>query len=277
MENGPSSSKRMRGLRWLGIPTVILLWEAIARLFVDQTAGESSFLPTLVDVVKRDLPAFAIFDFSSRGFEGGASYVSAIKILAINSLSTIRLVFVGVGIGAVIGIGGGLILARWKTLRSAIEPIILVLRTIPLLALIPLFLLWFGAALSGHITYIAFAVSAMLIINTLEAVRNVPPVYLSFSRTFGASENHVYRTVIFPAIIPELVGGLRVVLGLAWAIALGAEFLASQSGLGRLLLLSQNFLFTGRMLVIVILFGIFAAITNSLALYVGRRATRWMP
>lgn len=266
-----------RVLRASGLVIFVLGWELIATYLVDQSGGSRSPMPTLADVLTRDLPAFATFDFEGGGFGGTSSYPLAFRVLMLNSLSTLELVIFGVFLGAVIGILGGLALARWKIVRTAIEPLILVFRSVPLLALIPLFLLWFGGNYIGFLIYIAFAVSAMLVINTIEAVRNVPPVFISFARTLGASENQVYRTVVVPAIVPELLGGIRVVLGLAFAIALGAEFLASQSGLGRLLILSQNFLYTGRMIIVVVLFGLFAASSNAIALRIAGWLTRWKP
>jgi ABC-type nitrate/sulfonate/bicarbonate transport system permease component len=234
-------------------------------------------MPRIVDIIRRDLPALATFDFEGGGFGGTSSYPLALRVLIQNSFATIKLVFLGVICGLLIGIFGGLALSRWRPLRIAIEPIVLVGRTTPLLALVPLFLLWFGGRYVGFVIYMTFAVAAMLIINTIEAVRNISPVYLSFARTLGATENQVFRTIVIPAVVPELVGGIRVVLGLAWAIALGAEFLAAQSGLGRLLILSQNFLYTGRMIIIVGLFGIFAALTNTITLSISNYVTRWKP
>jgi ABC-type nitrate/sulfonate/bicarbonate transport system permease component len=267
--------KPRRPWRLIGIPVIIISWEILARVFVDQSAGEQSRLPSLIDVVHRDLPAFAGFGVASFGHT--SSYPVALRVLYTNATATVKLVLFGTGLGILLGVMAGLAISRWSVLRRAAEPIVLVVRTIPLLALIPLFLLWFGGAYVGNVVFIVFAVSMMLVINTVEAVRNVAPVHRSFARTLGASENQVFRTVIVPAIVPEMVGGIRVALGLSWAIALGAEFLASQSGLGRLLILSQNFLYTGRMLVIVFLFGLFATVVNAVALRLGRRITRWMP
>ncbi len=262
-------------LRWSGVLLVILVWEFAATFLVNQSGGARSPLPRLEDIITRDFPAFATFDIQGGGAGGTSSFPLALRVLLLNSLSTLELVIVGVVIGAVLGISCGLAISRWWSVRTAIEPVVLVARMTPLLALVPLFLLWFGGAYEGFLIYIAFAVFAMLVINTTEAVRNVRPVYLSFARTLGATENQVFRTVVIPAIVPELLGGVRVVLGLAFAIDLGAEFLAAQSGLGHLLILSQNFLYTGRMVVIVALYGLYSAVTNGLVMRVAGRMTQW--
>ena len=90
-----------------------------------------------------------------------------------------------------------------------------------------MFLSWFGRAHVGSIAFVAFAVFSILFINTIEAIRNVDPIARVLAQTPGASRARVYRTVVVPAVVPELVGGMRVVLGLAWAILLAAEFLAA--------------------------------------------------
>ncbi len=97
------------------------------------------------------------------------------------------------------------------------------------------------------------------------------------ARTLGATRFQVYRTIIMPAIIPGLIGAVRVALGSSWAIVLAAEYLSVQSGLGRLMILSEMFFFTGRMVVVVILFIIYSVILNLAFLLIARRVTRWMP
>ena len=77
--------------------------------------------------------------------------------------------------------------------------------------------------------------------------------------------------------MPALIGGIRVCLGVAWAIVLAAEYLGAQSGLGRILILSQTFFDTGRMVIIVLLFVGYALLLNRLVTRVLYRATRWVP
>jgi ABC-type nitrate/sulfonate/bicarbonate transport system permease component len=108
-------------------------------------------------------------------------------------------------------------------------------------------------------------------------VRNVPPIYDQLALTLGASRWQIFRTVTLPAIVPELVGGIRVVLGLSWAITLAAEYLVVESGLGRIMLLSERFIFMGRMIVVVFLFMLYSMVLNALVLRLTRYLTRWMP
>ena len=75
----------------------------------------------------------------------------------------------------------------------------------------------------------------MMIVNTLEAIRNVPPIYQDYARCMGATRRQIYRTVIVPAILPSLNGGIRVILGLSFAIVL-RRVAGTDSGLGWLMI-----------------------------------------
>ncbi len=87
----------------------------------------------------------------------------------------------------------------------------------------------------------------------------------------------VYTNVILPMIVPNIINTTKVALGVSWAVALGGEFLAAQNGLGRLLIVSQQYMETGRMLIILIVFIILTAIFSWIVKVIGNRITRWMP
>ena len=150
-------------------------------------------------------------------------------------------------------------------MRQVFEAPFPILRVMPLFALLPMFLSWFGCAHAGSIAFVAFAVFSMLFINTIEAIRNVDPIARVLAQTPGASRARVYRTVVVPAVVPELVGGMRVVLGLAWAILLAAEFLAAQSGIGRIMIL------------IMLLIMLYTFVIDRLVAMTAAYATRWVP
>ena len=129
----------------------------------------------------------------------------------------------------------------------------------------------------GSVSFVAFAVFSMLFVNTLEAIRNVDPVVRRFAMALGASRIRVYRTVVVPAIVPELAGGMRVVLGLAWAILLAAEFLAAQSGIGRIMILAQQYFDLSRMILVVLLLMCYTYLLDRVVAIAVARATTWVP
>lgn len=234
--------------------------------------------PRFEYIATTSYPEFATFYGIEQGMLGHRSnYRQATIVLIKNSLVTVRRVVIGVALGIGLGVVVGLLVGWSRWAREVVLPPILLLRTIPILALIPLFMFWFGAREIGILIYITFAVFAMMIINTLEAIRNVSPLYQEYARCMGASRFRVYRTVVMPAIVPALAGGIRVILGISWAIALAGELLATDRGLGWLMILSERQLKTGSMAVVVALFVAFSLIVNALFLRVSNYLSRWQP
>ncbi len=156
-------------------------------------------------------------------------------------------------------------------------PTIRFIRNVPLLALVALFLVWFGGNEKGIIIYISFALWVIYCTSTIEAITTIDPVRIAFARTLGAKEKDIFLSISIPMIIPNILDATKVALGVAWAVALGSEFLAAQNGLGRLMIISQMYLNTGRMLVILILFVIYTALFSGFVTIISRRLLRWMP
>lgn len=256
----------------LALVILFVLWWIAAEWVARNTARPEVILPSPVDVVQsiRGLAVFA---------EPGAklTYANAAQVILINTAASAFRLLSGVLLGALLGIGTGLLLGWSTRLRIMAEGPLLAIRTIPLLALIPLFLAWFGGRDIGGVVYIAFAVFSMLLINTIEAIRNVDPSLRYFALTLGASPLRVYRTVVIPAIVPELIGGVRVVLGISWAILLAAEYLAAQSGIGRILILAQEYSRTDRMILILLLIMVYTYALDRGFNAFAERITRWVP
>jgi len=260
-------------LSFAGIALVFGLWEAEAYWLAATYKYGSDLLPTIQHVFSISLPQMARF-----GSENAKdSFLSGIVVLLDHSRYTVLRLVVGTALGAFIGIGLGLAISINRPIRLVLEPPILLVRNIPLLALIPLFSLWFGAQEVGKIAYVAFAIAVMLVINTVQAVANVRAIYVNYARTLGASAPALYRTVIIPSILPELLAGLKVALGVSWAIVLAAEFLMANEGLGKLLILAQTFFDVGRMLVIVLVFVVYSLILNAVFDRITRVACKWLP
>ena len=179
--------------------------------------------------------------------------------------------------GGVTGVLTGIVIGLRPTLRGMFYPVVRLLCNIPLLALIALFLVWFGGKEKGIVIYIAFGLWIIYATNVIEAIDRADRTRINFARTLGASNQKIYTNVILPMIVPNIINASKVALGVAWAVALGGEFLAAQDGLGRLLILSQQYMKTGRMLIILILFIILTGLFSWLLKLVGDRLTRWMP
>jgi ABC-type nitrate/sulfonate/bicarbonate transport system permease component len=267
--------REWRGLGWVGLLALVALWEAVAWLLKPLTPFAEVILPPWETIFGTALPSLALLWQGPGG--GQPSYGLALRVLAENSASTLARLVIGTAAGIVAGVGVGLAIGWSATARALLWPIIQLTRPIPTLALIPLFMLWFGGRELGTWLYVGWAAFNMMVVYTVEAVRNVAPVFVDYARTLGATRAHIFRTVMCPAIVPALIGGIRVCLGVSWAIVLAAEYLGAQSGLGRILILSQTFFDTGRMVIIVLLFVGYALLLNQLVTSLLYRATRWVP
>ncbi len=206
----------------IGILVVLGIWHLLALRL------GSFVLPTPVSVAKN----FFILIYSSKKieFQGGGKHG-----IGPHLLYTSMMTLLGSLIGITIGISIGLILGWITKLRRFTEPLIEAMRTIPPLAIIPFFILWFGPSIVAQLIIIVFYCSVMLLFNTMSAIKNIKPVYAQFAYTLGANRGKVYRTVILPGIIPEVIGGIRVVIGVSWGIQIVAELMGSQRGLGQIL------------------------------------------
>ena len=280
----PSRWRKWRQLlpnHWqiLGLICLIVAYEAFAWwVFTDNPRRADRMFPRIEYVATVSFPEFATYYGFDEGLLGYRQNVGqALAVLFENALVTLRRLVIGLVAGIGLGIGVGLLVGMSRWARDVVLPPVLLLRTIPILALIPLFMFWFGAREIGILIFVSFAVFSMMIVNTLEAIRNVPPIYQDYARCMGATRRQIYRTVIVPAILPSLNGGIRVILGLSFAIVLAGELLATDSGLGWLMILSERFFMIGRIVVIVVIFVILSLILNGLYLAASRYVNRWVP
>ncbi len=256
---------------------LLLCWEAAAWGIREISPYAETILPPIETILLKSLPGFGLLWIGSDGTAGSASYSLALLVLAKHSVATIGRVLLGSASGILFGVAIGLAMGWNLAVRQFAWPSIQVTRQIPSLALLPLFMLWFGGREVGTWVYISWAIFIMMVVYTVEAIRNVSPAVQDYARTLGASRMQVYRTVVLPAIVPSLIGGIRVCLGISWAIALAAEFLGAQVGLGRMLIMSQMFYDTGRMIIIIILFVIYGVVLNAAVVRFSYYLTRWVP
>lgn len=270
-----TGGKQSRALRLAGLALLVMIWEGIAWGLKGVTRFAETILPTWESIFGAALPGLALLWTGGGG--GQASYGLALLVLAQNSLATVGRVLFGTATGILLGVGIGVLMGWSRGIRDFAWPSIQATRPIPALALIPLFMLWFGGREVGTWLYITWAIFNMMVVYTVEAVWNVPPVFQNYARTLGATRIQVYRTIVLPAIVPSLIGGIRVSLGVSWAIVLAAEYLGAQSGLGRILILSQTFFDTGRMVIVVLLFVGYAVLLNTSVVWISYRMTRWVP
>jgi NitT/TauT family transport system permease protein len=156
------------------------------------------------------------------------------------AVASVYRVAVGFSLAALIGIPLGL-WAGWN-LRGAqaINPLIQALRPISPIAWIPLAVLWFGVQDSAAIFLIALSSFFPIVTGSMTAVRTIPLVYVRSARNFRLEGFELFRRVVFPACLPQIVTSLRIALGIAWLVIVAAEMIAVDSGLGYLIMDARN-------------------------------------
>lgn len=190
-------------------------------------------------------------------------------------VSSVFVTLAGLVAGSVTGILIGLAMASSKTVRDLFGGLLEAIRPVPTFALIPLFVLWFGLGKAPQIVLVMFGSAILLSLATIEAVRNVPPIYVRASLLLGASRLTVYRTVILPAIVPHIFGALRAAAVAAWGRDVAAEYVGAQDGLGYLMIVQSQYFDTAGMWVIIFIYSLLALALDAVLRAAQRPLTRW--
>jgi NitT/TauT family transport system permease protein len=139
-----------------------------------------------------------------------------------------------------IGIPLGLLLGWFGKARMAFNPAIQILRPISPIAWIPVAILWFGVSDLAPIFLIFLASLFPITTSAMAAVQNIQLNYIRAARNFGITGLELFRKVVFPASLPQILTGLRLALGVAWLVVVAAEMIAVNSGLGYLIIDARN-------------------------------------
>lgn len=139
-----------------------------------------------------------------------------------------------------VGVPLGLLLGWYKLAATALNPMIQIFRPISPIAWIPVAILWFGVTDVAPVFLIFLASVFPITVSSMAAVQNMQPVYVRAARNFGLKNAELFRQVIFPACLPQILTGLRIALGIAWLVVVAAEMIAVNSGLGYLIIDARN-------------------------------------
>ncbi|MCC6409707.1 MAG: ABC transporter permease [Planctomycetes bacterium] len=156
------------------------------------------------------------------------------------TVASLYRVAIGFGLAALIGIPVGLWMG-WSTRTfRALNPMVQALRPISPIAWIPIAILWFGVEDASAIFLIFVASIFPIMTGAYTAVHSIPSVYVRSARNFGLRRHEVFRYVVFPASLPQIITSLRFALGIAWMVIVAAEMIAVQSGLGYVITDARN-------------------------------------
>jgi ABC-type nitrate/sulfonate/bicarbonate transport system permease component len=175
--------------------------------------------------------------------------------------------FAGFVIAAIVGMVVGALMGANRTVEVVLDPYINALYSMPLIALVPLLMLWVGIGFTSKVIIVALFAVFPVIINTLAGVRNVEKSYLDIGKAFGAPRWMTFRRIIVPSAVPYIASGMRLAVSRGIIAMIVAEFLTSIAGLGGLIINYTNQFETAKAFVPVFVL----AIIGNVLTYVVRR------
>lgn len=209
----------MRVGRWLAAPTLILvLWQVLAGVF----GWGGGFVPTPAAVV--ETTAIWIFGLGSSDRYAG-TWLPAV-------VASSQRVFAGFLVASVVGITVGMMVGRSRIAADYVDPVIQVLRPVPVSAWVPFSLVFFGIGAGSAVFLVALGAFFPVVMNTISGARHVSELHLRSAQMLGAERWFAATRVVLPSSLPSILVGLRLALGLSWVLLIVAEMVAVKSGLG---------------------------------------------
>jgi nitrate/nitrite transport system permease protein len=200
---------------FLGLAFLVLVWQIIA----EKNSGIPTPMVTLLEAIKL---------FSDPFYQKGPNDQG----IGWNLWSSLKRVAVGFGMAAAVGIPLGFMIGRFKFLAAMFNPIVSLLKPVSPLAWLPIGLLVFKAANPAAIWAIFICSIWPMIINTAVGVQRVPSDYMNVARVLNLSEWKIVTKILFPAVLPYMLTGVRLAVGTAWLVIVAAEMLTGGVGIG---------------------------------------------
>ncbi|MEU1452335.1 ABC transporter permease [Streptomyces avermitilis] len=255
----PTSTRRTHVPRWLrrtsGPVLLLLLWQLLSSTGVLTSDVLAS--PGRIAQVARDLVA-------------DGSLPNAMGV-------SLQRVAVGLLFGAVIGTGLALVSGLFRAGEDLVDASVQMLRTVPFVGLIPLFIIWFGIGEAPKIAIITLGVSFPLYLNVYAGIRGVDSQLIEAGESLGLSRWGLVRHVVLPGALPGAMTGLRYSLGIAWLALVFAEQINADAGIGFLMVQARDFLRTDVIVVCLIVYAFLGLLADFVVRSLERLLLQWRP
>ena len=210
-----------------GLAALLVLWQVGAVILGDQVA-----LPS----VSQTFLQFAHYL--------GHPYPAQGKPLWFDLYISLRRILIGFVIGVTIGVALGAAMSAWRFARHLVDPVIEVIRPLPPLAFIPLFIIWLGIGELPKEVLITVGIIPIMAVTTVAALDEVPEDLRLCARTLGASRRYTLLHVQIRSAMPGILTGMRISMAGAWSSIVAVELLAATSGLGFMIMQAGDYLNT---------------------------------
>ena len=186
-------------------------------------------------------------------------------------------VLFAVALGIAVAIGGiaGVAIGWWRLLGAIFEPFIAMLYAMPLIALLPVILVWFGITFQAQVVMVVLISVFPVLVNVITGTRNVDAELIRLARSFRASDTEIMRTVVLPSLIPYFVTGVRLAIGGALVGVVVSEYFMGENGIGGLIVKAGDILDTGQVFVGITILAVVSVLLTTLLRVAERRLTRW--
>jgi sulfonate transport system permease protein len=263
----PASPARSRSRRLVTSPALrrlisplamLVLWQAVSAAGLisrQKLPPPTEIWQTAVSLVTTSSPAYGTLQ--------GAMLTSLQRVAA------------GFAAGALAGLAIAIVAGLSRPGETAIDPLMQMLRTLPLFGLIPVFIVWFGIGETPKLMLIAIGAAIPLYLNTFSGIRNVDARLAELGQVLRLSRTELIKDIVLPGALPQVLVGLRQSLGVAWLALVVAEQVNANAGLGFMISQATQFLRNDVIFVALLVYCLLGLITDALVRLVERRALVW--
>jgi len=191
---------------------LMLVWEGYSRLVLGAISGGDRLLPAPTKIVN--------------------SLWENVAILAPHTWQTLAETLIGFALALLVGLGFAVIIDLSPFLRRAVYPLLVVSQTIPLLAIAPLLVLWFGFGLLPKVLIVLLVCFFPIVVAGVDGFRSTDPELVKLFRTFGADRWTIFRKVRFPGALPSIFSGIRIAITYSVTGAVWGEYVGAERGRG---------------------------------------------
>ena len=245
-------------LRLISPVAVVLLWQGVSALGIvsqQKLPPPSEVWSTAVSLITTDSAAYGTLQ--------GAMLISLERVA------------IGFGLGAAVALTLALIAGLSRIGENAVDPLMQMLRTVPLFGLIPVFIVWFGIGNLPKILMIALAAAFPLYLNTFSGIRNVDAKLAELGEVLHLRRRELICQILLPGALPQILVGLRQSLSFAWVALVVAEQINANAGLGYMIDQAAQFLRNDVIFVALIVYLILGLLTDALVRLLERKALSW--
>jgi sulfonate transport system permease protein len=181
----------------------------------------------------------------------------------------------GFVIGSVLGIVVGIIMGLSQVVYTILQTLVGIFRPIPMIAWIPLFILWIGIGDGFKITLIALGTFWSVLLNTIHGIQSVDPKLLEVASALEKNRFIMIRKIILPAALPAILTGLRLGMGVAWSSVVASEMIAASKGIGYMIMFAREMAQPAKLMVGVFTIGLVGLLIDTIILKLQKWLIKW--